>query len=251
MKQINLLSLLGALVLGMVFTACSNVKEFEKSPVDDLIRDMDKEQNFTILLYDMDSEGSWSPTYKHKYKVITEGADSVPKERITDWYEVDELFFDMHANDMGMEIAAKVDGKVTKETSPPGYSRYVGNSQYGHWNTNSSGDSFWEFYGKYAMISSMVGLMTGPIYRTGYYDYHSNYRGVRPYYGSGSQTYGTFSDASRQSNPDFHKRLSSNSTFKDRVNGSVSRSSAARTTRSGSRYSSGSSRSRSSSGGGK
>jgi hypothetical protein len=248
MKKANRWSVLMIAILSLFAMSCGD--DFEKSPVDDLIRDMDSESNFTIILYDMDAEGTFSTTYKHRYKILTVGSDSVPKDRLTDWYEVDENFFDMHANDMGMEVASKDNGVVTKEVAPPGYSNYVGNSNYGQWN-NSGGNSFWAFYGQYAMMSSMIGLMSSPIYRTGYTDYHTNYRGARPYYGSGGQTYGTFSDASRKLNPSFHDRAATNSTFKNRVSSGVAKSSDARTTRAGSRYSSGSSRSRSFSSGGK
>ena len=226
---------------------------FQKSPVDELIRDLDQEKNFTIILYDMDVEGGWPDTYKHKYKIIKEKEDGTPYEELTDWKEVTEGTFSYYENDMGMEIASKVDGKVTKETSPPGYSRYVGNDRYGSWKTDSSGNSFWAFYGQYAFMSSMIGLVAGPVYRTGYYDYYNNYRGRRPYYGTmtnGRYRYGTLSDASRKQNPGFHQRSTTNSALKNRVSNNISRSSGGRTSRSSSRYSS-SSMSRSSSSGGK
>jgi len=238
--------------LGFFLFSCGG-SSFEKSPVDVLIRDMDQEKNFTIILFDMDVEGGWPDTYKHKYKIIKEKEDGTPFEETTDWYEVSERTFSFYENDMGMEIASKTDGKVTKETSPPGYSKYVGNEKYGSWQTNSSGNSFWAFYGQYAFMSSMIGLVAGPVYRTGYYDYYNNYRGRRPYYGSmtnGRSSYGTLSDASRRQNPGFHSRATSNSALKNRVSNSISRSSGGRTSRSSSRYS-GSSRSRSSSSGGK
>ncbi|WP_020529542.1 hypothetical protein [Flexithrix dorotheae] len=252
--------------IGLIFfiTSCSSSGDFHKSPIDELIKKMDSEKNFTIILYDMDVEGAFlSDTYKHQYKIIKEKADSTqtPYEEITDWYIVDENTFARYENDMGMEVASKNDGVVTKQTAPPGYSRYVGNEKYGHWQTNSSGQSFWSFYGQYAFMSSMMGLMAGPVYRTSYYDYRDNYRGVRPYYGgvtsAGTTRYGTLSDVSRKQNPNFHRRANTNSALKSRVNNSIARSSGGRTSnsktsRSDSRYSSSSSsRSRSFSSGGK
>lgn len=243
------------LLTACILFACGSSKEYVQSPVDKLIKEMDQEKNFTVILYDMDSEGSWSPTYKHRYKIITDKQvnDSTfePQEKLTEWEVVDENFFDIHVNDMGMEIASKTDGVVSKQTAPPGYSNYVGNSRYGSWQTDNSGNSFWAFYGRYAMMSHMMGLFAGPVYRTGYMDYRSNYRGSRPYYGTSTSRYGTFSAASKKANPGFHNKVANNSSFKSRVNSSVSRSSTAKATRSGSRFSSGSSRSRSSSGFGK
>ncbi|MEN7550885.1 hypothetical protein AAG747_23395 [Rapidithrix thailandica] len=234
-----------SLVLCLLLLGACGGKEFIKSPIDTLVRNMDKEKNFTIILYDMDVEGIFFKDYKHKYKLIKEKEDGTPYEETTDWFEVDEALFNQHQNDMGMEIVSKVDGKVIKQTAPPGYSRYVGNEKYGQWATNSSGNSFWQFYGQYAFISNMTGLMAGPVYRTSYLDYRYNYHnlGRRPYYGrttsSGLPQYGSRSSVVAKQNP--------NSSFKNRVQRRVSRSS-----RSGSRYSSGSStRSRSFSRGGK
>ncbi|MFV1984069.1 MAG: hypothetical protein ACC657_11065 [Thiohalomonadales bacterium] len=44
-------------------------------------------------------------------------------------------------------------------------SQLVGNPQYGNWRSNSSGGSFWEWYGKYALFSS---LFRSPIYYGGW-----------------------------------------------------------------------------------
>lgn len=53
-------------------------------------------------------------------------------------------------------------------------SEYVGNSNYGEWRTNSSGNSFWHWYGQYAFFSMMFGN------RPVYYDSWSTNR--RPSY---------------------------------------------------------------------
>lgn len=232
---------IGILIISVFLLAACSSKEFQKSPVDDLIRDMSNIKDYTIILYDMDMDGSFSTTYKHKYKVITE-KDSVPVAKETDWYEVSEDFFYQHEADMGMEVASKTDGKVTKQTAPPGYTKYVGNSSYGSWKTNSNGSSFWAFYGQYAFMSNMMGLMGGPVYRNHYTDYRSNYYGRKPYYGgtTGKPTYGSYSSTALKSNP--------KSRFSSKVQGRVSKSGSS-TSRSGSRYgtSSSSTRSRSSS----
>ena len=68
---------------------------------------------------------------------------------------------------MGMEIAAKsADGEVTKTAAPPGYNNYVGNSQYGQWQQGSNGQSFWAFYGQYALMSSLFNMATFPARRS-------------------------------------------------------------------------------------
>ncbi len=210
-------------------TSCgSSERKFVKSPLDNLIRDLDSEKNFTIILYDMEMEDNiGSDEYKHKYKIITM-KDSVPQERITDWMPVSEQFFFEHEKNMGMEIASKKDGKLSKVVAPPGYSNYVGNPQYGQWRTSSDGSSFWEFYGKYAMMSSMLGLVGSMINRNSYYDYRDNYYGRRPYYGAlpdGRPAYGTYSPHGQRANPDFYNRTGGATAFKDKVNSRVTRSS--------------------------
>lgn len=225
MKKYLLIALSAVLVLSV---GCSSSQEFVKSPVDELIRQLDGQNNFTIILYDMDVDGTFSSTYKHRYKVIKEDANGTPVDSLTEWVEVPEKIFTLHENDMGMEIASKTDGKLSKGVSPPGYSNYVGNERYGQWRSDSNGTSFWEFYGQYAFMSSMIGLMAGPVYRGSYYDYHNNYRGVRPYYGGtdsrGLPMYGTGSAAAGQMNPDFANRSATKPALRDRVANRVQRS---------------------------
>jgi hypothetical protein len=255
MKHMKLLGLLGAVLF---LVSCGGGKEFTKSPVDILIRDMSSEPIFSIILYDMDVEGNFSKTYKHQYQIITE-KDSIPQERLTDWYTVSKDFFTYHENNMGMEIASKGrDGKVSKGASPAGYSNYVGNPQYGQWKQRDGG-SFWEFYGKYAMLSSMFHMFSYPARYSYWNDYRSNYYGRgRSYYGpttGGRSMYGTYSNYNQKTRP--NSRYTRTSAFKNKVNSRVQRSSSStsktrstRTSRSSNRYS-GSSRSRSFGGGGK
>ncbi|OHX66084.1 hypothetical protein [Flammeovirga pacifica] len=265
MKKL-IITFLSTLVL---FSCGSSQEKFTKSPVDQLNTEMINVDNYTIILQDMDAEEHLftEDFYKHKYKIVTIGADSVPQVQETEWYDVSQSFFQLHSGDIGMEIATKVDGKLSKQVSPPGYSGYVGNEQYGHWKTDQrSGTSFWEFYGRYAMMRSIFNMgYYGPIYRSGYMDYRSNYSRGRNYYGSGpsgSPRYGTYSSGAAKANPSFSRRMSSSSNFKNSVNRNVSRSparyaagsraSSSKKTNSSSRYGSGSSsRSRSYSRGGK
>jgi len=81
----------------------------------------------------------------------------------------------------------------------------VGDSKYGRWNRDSSGQSFWVFYGQYRLISDLLG--GGRIYR-GSYDTYNNYRTQgRPYYGPRNQ-YGTGGSITKAQNPNFYSRRS-------------------------------------------
>ncbi len=73
-------------------------------------------------------------------------------------------------------------------------SHLVGNPRYGNWQRNSSGQSFWVFYGQYAMMRSLF-------FRPGPYYYSSWYRNRGwSYYGNvGRHYYGGRADASRWS----------------------------------------------------
>ena len=231
-------------------------RNWQKSPVDEIIRDHSSENNFSIILLDMDSR---SGKYYHQYNVIVEKPDTVLAKE-TDWKEVPETYFAQNVDNMGMEIASKKDGKLSKVAAPAGYTNYIGNEKYGHW-VQRDGGSFWEFYGKYAFMSSMFNMMTYPVRRSYWNDYYGGgYYGSRPYYGyNGARTYGTKSYTTRSGKSTTW--ASKPSSFKSQVRSQVSRSSSSsksrsyssgssysssnKTTRSSSRYSSSSSRSRS------
>ena len=216
-----------AFILVKSFSSLSSSKEHTKNPVDELIRDMNDIPNFSIILFDMEFEENTfgSDVYRQKYQIITTKKDGEIDIKETGWEKVSETYFQANLNNMGMEIASKVDGKLSKTAAPAGYSQFVGNSKYGQW-TNRGGSSFWEFYGKYAMMSSLFNLMT-PVSRGYYNDYSSNYRNTnRPYYGSstnGGTSYGTSSTMKNRGTTSSWSK--SQSAFKSSVQNRVSKSS--------------------------
>ncbi|NJN27568.1 MAG: hypothetical protein HC819_17130 [Cyclobacteriaceae bacterium] len=238
MKQVVLFIFFVALVYACSRTCESDYSEPIKSPVDELMRDMGDAATFSIVLNDMNTEGSIFKEYFHQYKIIKEDGQGNISEKITDWLPVDEAFFEANLQNMGMEIAAKgSDGKITKGVSPPGYGAYVGNEKYGQWKERDGG-SFWEFYGKYALMSSMFNMMAFPARRSYYDDYRGGYYGTgRSYYGpkagDGSNTYGTNSKYNTTTNKSSKwSSNSANNTFKTGVRTNTPQSS-----KSGSRYS--------------
>lgn len=229
-------------LLVFVLSACGN--DFEKSPVDNLIKGLSEAPAYSIILHDMNAEGTIFNDYYHQYKIVKIPEEGEPEERITDWIEVPEETFQKHIDHMGMEIVSKgEDGKVNKTAAPPGYSNFVGNEKYGRWNQRN-GTSFWEFYGQYMFLNSMFNMATFPARRSYYDTYRRDYYGRKPYYGptavGGGRTFGTgsrYTSRTRAGSTWGNK----NASFKSRVRNSVTRS----TSRSGSRYnSSGSMRSR-------
>ncbi|MDC1106231.1 hypothetical protein OAT16_05965 [Prolixibacteraceae bacterium] len=214
--------------------------QYKKTPVDKLIVKLNNVQNYSIILYDMDAqEGITSDTYMHRYQIIKTINDDITIDS-TDWKNVSQEFFMENEKNLGMEIVSKKDGIISKEVSPAGYNNYVGNEKYGNWVKRENGSSFWEFYGKYAMLRSVFHMFSPTPYNS-WYNYDNNYRRYgRSYYGAGNYTYGTYGNRSSNSNKKWNK--TKGSSFKNRVNSRVSRSSSSsRTSRSSSRYRSSSS----------
>jgi hypothetical protein len=216
--------------------------DFQKNPVDNLIRDMTNAHTFSVILYDMNVDGTFFKDYQHQYRIIKQSSEEAePTEEITDWYTVSEDFFAQNENNMGMELAAKnAEGKISKTAAPPGYNNYVGNPKYGQWQ-GSGANSFWAFYGQYALLSNLLNMGTFPARRSYYDDYTSNRGSGRPYYGprtsDGRTTYGTNSTYTSRARPNSTwSRTTSSRGFRTRSSTSTSRS--------GSRYSGSSSRSR-------
>lgn len=215
----------------LLLSACGG-GGYQKSALDQIIRDLPTDKEFSVILHDMDVKGSVFETYYHQYQIIQSSPDGEIDEDITDWQEVSEQEFNRYINDMGMEIAARDStGKLTKNVAPPGYNNYVGNTRYGYWD-HSGGSNFWVFYGQYAMLSSLFRMSMYPVSRGYYDDWHRNYRDRdERYYGPSSgggggyagRYYGTGSSYSKTTNPTSSWN-SRSQTFRDRVATRVSRS---------------------------
>ncbi|MFA8451430.1 MAG: hypothetical protein ACEPOW_12120 [Bacteroidales bacterium] len=228
--------------------SCSNNGGYNKTPIDKLIVEMSDIPDYSIILNDMDYRDG---KYVHEYKIVEHKFKPIDTlfSRTTSFLEVSPEFFQKHEKNLGMEIVSKVNGKLSKVASPPGYNTYVGNSNYGHW-VNNNGSSFWEFYGRYAMLNSMFHMMSYPVRRSYYDDFDDHRRRGRSYYGpanNGRHYYGTGSTYSRgRGNSSWENKPK---TFKDKVRTRVSRSvvsrkNSKRVNRSSSRYKSSSMRSR-------
>jgi hypothetical protein len=124
-----------------------------------------------------------------------------------------------------MTIWSQKDGKGEESVAPPGYA-YVGDPQYGEWRRDSSGRSFWAYYGQYRLLSDLLG-MGGRLYRNDYDTYRGYRSSRRPYYGP-NRSYGTGGTLTRKQYPDFYQRQqtkarASQSTFASKVNQRIGR----------------------------
>ena len=206
------------------------------NPLEPLQRALDRYPEFSIILADMREEGTFSTDYWHQYRVTTgqtePGSDElVYAENIREWERVDRQTFNRYQPYLGMVILSKgADGSIDQDQHPPGY-QYVGNDRYGQWRSEGGGrgGSFWEFYGRYALLSHMIGGFGRPIYRNDWNSYRDNRGRGQPYFGSG--TYGTSGTVTRQSNPNFFRRQAARQSvrtqgFSDRVRGRMTGGSA-------------------------
>ncbi|MHC4268153.1 MAG: hypothetical protein ACYSTS_06770 [Planctomycetota bacterium] len=170
-----------------------------RSPIDRLTASLKNVPEYSIILEDMQSRGSVFKQYYHKYKVIIK--DDI---QYTGFVRVSEPYYRKNENYLGMSLLSKTEDGYVKTPSPPGY-QYVGDSRYGEWKQDRSGNSFWAFYGQYMFMSHMFGMVSRPVYRSDYGTY-TNYRNNnRPYYGSNNQ-YGTNGTVTKQTHKSFFQR---------------------------------------------
>lgn len=131
------------------------------------------------ILEDMKTERG---RYYHKYKVVEGG-----QARTTDWKDVPAATYQKHRDHLGMALESKPECVLPEDAvtvaSPPGYA-YVGNSRYGRWRQDGSGNRFWEWYGKYAFFRAVFFPgYSRPIGYNSWNTWRGGYRSGRVYYG--------------------------------------------------------------------
>ncbi len=183
-------------------------------PIDLIKKDLRNVPSYSVILEDMDAKGTFFKSYYQKYRIVGE-----TQAWTTGWMKVPKDYYQRNENFLGMTLLSKKKGQYNTAVGPAGYN-YVGNERYGQWQRGSGGNSFWEFYGKYALISHMLG--GSRIYRTDYNTYRDYRRQGRPYYGRNKQ-YGTSGRLTKVQKPNFYSRRAakvraSKTSFSQRVN---------------------------------
>ena len=89
MKRLYLIAL--SILLLALMTSCG--RKYKKTPIDNYIVQHTKQKNFSVILDDMDVEGTFFKTHKMKFKVILEDEEGTPTSADSDWQEVSEDFF--------------------------------------------------------------------------------------------------------------------------------------------------------------
>ncbi len=191
----------------------------ERLPIDIIKKDLRDVPSYSIILEDMDEKGTFFKSYYQKYRIV-----QGERAWTTDWIEVPKDYYQRNENFLGMTLLSKKEGQYNTSVGPPGYN-YVGDKQYGKWERDSSGNSFWAFYGQYALISHLLG--GSRIYRTDYNTYRDYRRQGRPYYGRNKQ-FGASGRLTKSQKPNFYSRRAakvraSKTSFSQKVNQRVGR----------------------------
>ncbi len=192
-----------------------------ESPLANIHKAMQSVPTYSIILEDMKRSGNFVPTYAHQYRVI-----EAEKRHTTDWIQVTEKYYKMNEPFLGMSVYTKKDGQEITTATPPGYA-YVGDSQYGRWRQDRHGGSFWEFYGKYALISHLMGGWYRPVYRTDYDAFRSNRSRNKPFFGR-NREFGSAGTVAKKQKPNFYarrmaKQRTASTNFKQSVNKRIGR----------------------------
>ncbi len=183
-------------------------------PLRRLTQELSSLPEYSVILEDMQISGNFFKSYYHKYKILyaesvaTQGDTGAElKTRDRGWVEVSKSFFTAYEGYLGMAILTKSpNDQATRVQQPPGY-QYVGDNRYGRWQRDSSGGSFWVFYGQYSLLRDLLGTSTYPIRRGHWDDYRGSYSRGKPYFGSGSKPYyGTKGSITKTRHPSFFER---------------------------------------------
>jgi len=176
---------------------------------------------YSIILEDMKEEGNFFKTYFHKYRVVKEN-----ERQATGWLEVPEGYYKRNENFLGMSLATRKEGEDSLGVKPPGYA-YVGDSRYGKWRNDNRGGSVWEWYGKYALFSSLFGGWYRPIYMNDYNSYNSYRSRKQPFFGRNKE-FGSSGSIAKRTKPNFFarhmaKQRSGRSSFANKVSSRIGR----------------------------
>ena len=169
-----------------------------RDPVEQLQKSLATAPDYMIILEDMQEEGTFFTSYHHRYKVV-----QGERQGVTDWIEVPESVYRKYEAFLGMALAAKTNEGLTDTPHPAGYAA-VGNPHYGQWQQRG-GQSFWVFYGQYALMRDMMGWGGRSVYRNDYDDYRNTRQQRRPYYGR-NREYGTAGSLTKKQRPTFFER---------------------------------------------
>jgi hypothetical protein len=202
------------------------------NPIKELKKQYKDKNAYTIILDDMDlQEGQ----FVHKYKILEPLNGSNVQVDYTDWKAVDDDFFLLHEDDLGMEVFSKrSDGKYNSLVTPPGFTHFIGNDKFGAWSPLDSiqtqdSSRVWMFIENDQRIHSLesdLGLKGLSVTKGEYDRFQDKYYLNRPFYGEkiakDSTKYGTRSRHWVIIRPFFYSRRITKNNFDKPYGGSFS-----------------------------
>ena len=237
-------------VVGFVLKSCGDSEipsvTVSQEYSDRLIAEL-RGANYSIVLNDMNvSKEGEKMLFQHKYHVLKVEKDSLIVDSL-DWKTVNKGFFEMHENDLGMEIVSNHNNKFSRVAKPVGFDWAIGNNEEGEWeeeksvdstNTRSSHRRVWRSHNSSGLF--WYWMLRRPTYQRDYTGYKVYQNTGKAYYGAnsatGESTYGTNSLYQKEKRSSFFTRKSKNSSWKSyssaRKSASSSRYNGASTTRS-------------------
>lgn len=243
-------SFLLLLVIGLIITSCGDSEipsvKVPQEYSERLIAEL-RGADYSIVLNDMDvSKQGEMMLFQHKYHILKVENDSLEVDSL-DWEPVNKGFFEMHENDLGMEIVSNHNNKLSRVAKPVGFDWAIGNEKEGQWEeetpadstkTQSSSRRVWRSHHSSGLF--WYWMLRRRSYQRDYGAHRAYNNAGRTYYGAntttGRSTYGTNSTYQQAKRPRFFSRKASNSSWKSyttaRKSASSSRYNGASSTRS-------------------
>jgi hypothetical protein len=212
-------SLLAAMLLAtLLVSGCGGYSG--ETPIERVRQALADKGDYSIVLADAKEENG---QYFEKLYVVEEGKE---QPEATDWLETSQSDFEAMVPLIGMTVFNKKGSEESFEAAPPGY-EHVGDPKYGEWQRDSSGGSFWMYYGQYRLMSDLLGW--GRVRQNDYATYQDHRRNGQPYYGPNKE-YGMNGEMTRKKHPDFFQRAQSKevmkrSSFSNKVQSRIGRTS--------------------------
>ncbi len=218
------------MLLVLVVAGCGGTT-LPPNPINALMDKLADEDGYTITLDDMDLNGD---EYTHRYKIYTIDQDSKVTISYSPRVVVSEDFFFLHEDDMGMELVSKTpEGVINSLISPPGFTNFIGNDNFGVWNEvyvdtmnviSYDDSTFWKFTGANSNMAEELGIEGLNISLGEYKTFQESYYLNRPFYGPkmapDSTKYGTRSPHRVRYFPGFYRRRALNRNFYKRYGSS-------------------------------
>jgi len=174
------------------FYGCGN----DALPTKSIQKELQNVPHYSVILNDMKEEGNFFKEYLHQYKVVQPNL-SWKKP----WVEVPEKYYQSTAGLLGMALLAKNGNEIIDTAFPPAY-QYVGNTRYGSWRPDRTGNMLWIF-SRGTPLSNDIHLPI--IYKKDYSAYTQSKAKKIPFFGLNKQ-YGSSGSFTKKMKPDFFAR---------------------------------------------